>query len=499
MSKRSQSARTSKQKSPKEINLVSARTRANPETGAYSRRISSDGYSRQRQTRSRRKKIIIGVAVGASALLLAVAAGLLGFYLFINGTLTDKVKDLGDLDSVLTDRVAPEDPFYMLLIGTDGRDDGEPERSDTLILARIDPGNRSAALISIPRDTRVYLEGYGYQKINAAYAYGDMERQQGNTETSGAKLAIETVSKFAGVDISSFAQIDFSGFKEVVNALGGVEVDVPVDIVGDLDAEGPDIYAGNQVLDGDQALVFCRSRAFDIGDYQRQANQRTFLQALAKQVLAADPITIASTVTKVAEMVTTDMDVNEIISVASSMQGLNENDIQTYTVPSSGTISPDDGLWYEYAIESEWKALIEAINAGEYPQQDVGALSGEVPDSYKSDEQKASDQLNGQQATDIATAEFVIVVRNGYGEIEGAASAVAAMLESAGYEIGEIGNTNAAVYNETLIVHDQDSDEAAAEDIKARLGYGRIIPSLDRYAFEGNVLVIVGGDYEPAS
>ncbi|NLG10079.1 MAG: LCP family protein, partial [Coriobacteriaceae bacterium] len=94
----------------------------------------------------------------------------------------------------------------MLLIGTDGRDDGEAERSDTLILARINPADRSAALVSIPRDTRVYIEGYGYQKINAAYAYGDLERMEGNTETSGAKLAIETVSKFAGVDIASFAQ-----------------------------------------------------------------------------------------------------------------------------------------------------------------------------------------------------------------------------------------------------------------------------------------------------
>lgn len=483
--------------SSSEINLVSARSRSNSETKNYSRSKSSDGYTKQRRSRSNRKKVLIGVAVAVSALLVAVAVGVIGFYIFINNTLTDKVKDLGNLDAVLTDRIAPEDPFYMLLIGTDGREDGEPERSDTLILARINPADGSAALISIPRDTRVYLEGYGYQKINAAYAYGDMERMEGNTDTSGAKLAIETVSEFAGVDISSFAQIDFSGFKEVVDALGGVEVDVPVDIIGDTDAEGPDVYAGEQVLNGDQALVFCRSRAFEIGDYQRQANQRTFLQALAKQVLASDPLTIASTVTKAAEMVTTNMDVNEIIAVASSMQGLKESDIHTYTVPSSGGISPDDQLWYELTIESEWRALIEAIDAGEYPEQDVGELSGEIPDSYKADSQKAGDQLKGQPASNINTADYTLAVRNGYGEIEGAAGAVAGMLESAGYVIGEIGNTNAAVYTETLVVYADDEDKVAAEDIKARIGYGRIIPSLERYSFEGNVLVIVGGDYTP--
>ncbi|NLG11228.1 MAG: LCP family protein, partial [Coriobacteriaceae bacterium] len=304
-------------------------------------------------------------------------------------------------------------------------------------------------------------------------------------------------SKFAGVDIASFAQIDFSGFKEVVDALGGVEVDVPVDIIGDIMAEGPDIYAGNQVLNGEQALVFCRSRAFDIGDYQRQANQRTFLQALAKQVLASDPITIASTVTKATEMVTTNMDLNEIIAVASSMQGLKEKDIHTYSVPSVGGISPDDELWYELTIESEWQALIKAIDAGEYPEQDIGELIGEVPDSYKADSQKADDKLQGQPASNIKTAEFKLAVRNGYGEIEGAAGAVAGMLESAGYVIGEIGNTNAAVYTETLVIYAEDGDKAAAEDIKARIGYGRIIPSLERYSFEGNVLVIVGGDYQP--
>ena len=65
------------------------------------------------------------------------------------------------------------------------------------------------------------------------------------------------------------------------------------------------------------------------------------------------------------------------------------------------------------------------------------------------------------------------------------------------YVIGEIGNTNAAVYTETLVIYAEDGDKAAAEDIKARIGYGRIIPSLERYSFEGNVLVIVGGDYQP--
>ena len=162
----------------------------------------------------------------------------------------------------------------MLLIGADKSQDrdesGEYWRFNTepsMILARVDPKEKEVTLISIPRDTQVDIPGHGTQKINAAYAFG------------GASLAVDTVSELAGVPISHYAEIDFDGFKAVVDALGGIEVDVPMEINDDM--AGGHVDAGLQTLNGEQALILCRSRHNydDIGngDAIRAANQRLVL------------------------------------------------------------------------------------------------------------------------------------------------------------------------------------------------------------------------------
>ncbi|MDR3053614.1 MAG: LCP family protein [Coriobacteriales bacterium] len=470
---------------------------------SHSRTVTRDSLAKQRQRRSRRKRIVIGVSVGISALLVASLVALGAWWVYINDQLTRDSDgnhvNLDTIEAVTADRSSrPEDPFYMLLMGTDKHYEGEIQRSDTMILARIDPAHKKAALISIPRDTRYYMEGYGWQKINAAYAFGEME--EGHT---GAEYTIKAVSDFAGVPITYYAELNFDGFKGVVDALGGVEVDVPVDIIGDEDAGGLDIYKGLQVLDGEHALVFCRARQSLInGDYQRQADQRTFLQALAKQLLASDSVTIVNSLNSIAMMTTTNMDIAEITSLAIAMRGMQETDIYTYIVPGDGGISPDDQLWYEITDDAAWQALMSAIDAGEYPEQDL-EIEGETPPSYQatpttggasSGTAGSSVDHAGGSSSNVNTSDYLVAVRNGWG-IQGAATSVSDMLAIAGYQQGEIGNTNAKVYKETLIVYATDDDKAAAEDIQARLGYGRIVASLGRYAFEGDILVVVGSDF----
>jgi LCP family protein required for cell wall assembly len=337
----------------------------------------------------------------------------------------------------------------------------------------------------------VTLPGYGYQKINAAYAYGQMEIDQGH---SGPEFCINAVSELTGVGISGYAQVNFWGFKDVVDALGGVEVEVPLDIIGDTDAGGWDIYAGLQVLDGDHALTFVRSRQYDIGDYQRQANQRSFLQAMAKEVLAADPVTIINTVTKICEMTATNLSIGDIVNVATSMRGIQESDIYTYSIPSE--IATIDGISYVVCDLAKTRELCSAISAGEFPDYSEEQYQGEAAERYKASTGPAVVDRIGELGTGVNTPDYTIAVRNGYG-IDGSATAVSDMLALAGYVQGEIGNANSFVYKETLIVYRDDSDRAAAEDIRARLGYGRVIPSLDRYLFEGNVLVVVGDDFQP--
>jgi LCP family protein required for cell wall assembly len=482
--------RTSRNSAQNQINLVSARSRSARDVKGLSRLNSSDAYARLRKKRVRKRRVIKGVFITAASLLIASLVAVGAYALIANKLGTDLQGNKADFDSGVYQGVfippEPEDPFWVLLMGTDDREGYEIPRTDTLILARIDQRTKTAALISIPRDLYVNIPGFGSEKINAAYTYAEL-----NEPGSGPAVTVKTVSEFAGVDIAYFAQINFPGLVTLVDDLGGVEVDVPVDIIGDTDAGGIDIYSGLQTLSGEKALVFCRSREFPQGDYQRQANQRTFLQALAKQVLAANPATIATTLTNMADMTFTNMDIPKIITVAQGMQGMQENSIRTYHVPSA----PDMINEISYVIHDEysWRQLINSINAGEYPEHQVDPYAGVIPESYIAGTAAAADQLAGE-ATPVVAADYVVDVRNGYG-IQGSATSVSDMLVLAGYQRGEIGNANSYVYETTLVIYRNEGDKAAAEDIRQRLGYGKAIASTPNYVFNGNILVVVGGDF----
>ncbi|MDR1089107.1 MAG: LCP family protein [Coriobacteriales bacterium] len=487
MAKQSRSNRTSLELKRSEINLVSARSAMSDDTGSYSRSARQGGYAKQRSKRSFKRRILIGALVTLVAVLLAGAGTAFGLIAYLNSSLNSGI-DNEALSTVLVDRVAPEDPFWMLLAGTDWDEGGtDTYRADVIILARVDPGNKKAALVSIPRDTMVFLDGYGRNKINAAYTYGELEADSGN---SGPAYLTQVVSDLTGANISYYAQLNFDGLVGVVDAVGGVTVEVPLDIIGDYQAGPVDVYAGEQVLDGQSALVFVRSRQYDIGDFQRQANQRTLLQALAKQILSEDPITIFNAVTQITEMTTTNMDITEIANIAMSLRGMQESDIYTYSIPSE--LDMFDEISYVVVDEAEARALVAAIDAGEYPDYSQQNYQGEIADRYKVSD-RATDNLAGSTSL-VDTTQYLVAVRNGYG-IDGSATAISDMLTLAGYQQGEIGNTNSSVYETTLIIYRDDADREAAEDIRARLGYGRIIPSLGRYSFDGNVLVVVGGDF----
>jgi LCP family protein required for cell wall assembly len=441
-----------------------------------------------------KRRIFRGSTITLVSLLIASLVAVAAYALMVNNKLgTDLQGTRADFDSkvfqgVFTPPPAPAEPFWVLLMGTDDDHGGtEVPRTDTLILARIDQQSKSAALVSIPRDLYVNIPGFGHEKINAAYTYAEFDEAG-----SGPAVTIKTVSEFAGVDIAYFAQINFSGLVKLVDDLGGVSVDVPVDIIGDMDAGGLDIYTGLQTLDGEHALVFCRSREFDVGDYQRQANQRTFLQALAKQVLSANPATIATTLTNMADMTFTNMDLPKIISVAQGMQGMQESGIHTYYVPSATDMI--NGISYVVADEYSWRQLIDALKAGDYPEHQEDPYAGIVPDAYVPGlAGEAAGQL-ADAASSVVPSDYVVDVRNGC-NIQGAATGVSDMLSLAGYQRGEIGNANSFVYDTTLVIYRNEESKAVAENIRQRLGYGKAILTSSNYVFGGDILVMVGEDF----
>ncbi|MDO4443218.1 MAG: LCP family protein [Slackia sp.] len=328
--------------------------------GSYSR----EAYVARKPKKHRGLKIALAVVL---VLLLAVGGVAFGGIMYVN-SISDKLhQDVDeDLMQVLSaEQAAPGEPFYMLVMGVDRSEerltqgDMDTFRSDSMILTRVDPVQKSVSLVSIERDTYVNIEGYGPDKINASAALG------------GSALVVDTISKFAGVPISHYVEIDFDGFKAAVDALGGIEVDVPITI--DDEMAGGRVEAGPQTLNGDQALILCRSRhAYDeygSGDYYRMANQRMVMGAIAKKILSSDVVTMANTINAMADYITTDMDVQTIIEVATDMRGMNADE-DIYSAMNPTIPAQVGGIWYEYCDLAAWQTMMGRVDAGLPPYAD---------------------------------------------------------------------------------------------------------------------------------
>jgi polyisoprenyl-teichoic acid--peptidoglycan teichoic acid transferase len=189
----------------------------------------------------------------------------------------------GEAGAVPAPAYAGRDRLTILLLGVDRRED-EPARSDTMILVSIDLAEERAAMVSLPRDLRVVVPGYGAQKLNAAFALGEANAEPGG----GPGLAVRTVEANLGLRVDHFVAIDFRGFVEVVDLVGGIVVDVPAAFRDDA-YPTPDygvttvaFAAGLQRMDGERALQYARTRHAD-GDVRRAARQRQVLLALREQ------------------------------------------------------------------------------------------------------------------------------------------------------------------------------------------------------------------------
>ena len=458
----------------------------------YSRESTGSEYSRMR-SRKKRKKVIVGVVAAVVALAVIGVGAAFAYMGVLNGKLSKGIDE--DTQLALTDKSLAE-PFYMLLMGTDKSQErdasgeyGDSYRSDSTMLARIDPVQKKVTLISIERDTLVNIEGYGVGKINSAYTYG------------GPALMVKTVSQFAGVPISHYAEINFDGFKSVVDALGGVDVNVPITI-DDADAGGH-VDAGEQTINGDQALILCRARnayeeaGYGGGDYYRAANQRMVLGAIAKKLLASDPATMANTVTALCDYVTTDMSVTDIAAVANSMRGMDPS-TDIYSTMNPTTSSYEDGGWYEYSNNEAWAAMMKRIDQGLSPTPDESASmnNGGVTDGSIGGEAVAQAVLNGEESSlsDYGHGEQV-EVQNGSG-VSGVAATAASTLTNKGYNVTNTLDADSYNYGKTLVVYDKGTDESVAKSIVKLLGCGTPTVNDGSYTYEGSYLVIVGKDYK---
>lgn len=224
----------------------------------------------------------------------------------------------------------------VLLIGIDTT----PERAgegalplaDAIIVASIDPVSRTALLLSIPRDLVVDIPGFGWDRINAAYAYGEM------TGTGGPTLLIETVEQNFQVPITGFAEVDFEGFVRLVDLLGGVVVDVPAPIKDD-EFPGPNftyqrLYfaPGLQHLNGARTLAYVRTR-HDDNDLMRGLRQQQVLRALRRQALRIDALArLPQLLEAMGRTVRTDLSLQQALALARLGMELSDEQVDSLTL-----------------------------------------------------------------------------------------------------------------------------------------------------------------------
>lgn len=448
----------------------------------YSRNsFNKSSYDKERKRKKRNR--VLAVCLSIVLVLILGGAGFAFAYI-------SKVENNLEVDPEVLkvlDTTAPGEPFYMLLMGTDKSADraaddeyGGAFRTDSIMLLRIDPQEKHATVISLMRDTMVDMDSHGKQKLNAAYAFG------------GAPYAIEVVSKMAGVPISHYAEIDFDGFRDVVNALGGVDVNVPIEI--DDDEAGGYLAAGQQTLNGDQALILCRSRhAYDDygkGDEYRAANQRLVISAIAKKILGSDLVTMMSTVETLSNYVTTDMGVQDILALANSMRGM-DMDSDFYSCVNPTTSQYIDNVWWEILDEAEWKRMIQRVEQGLPPVESdvVDEQTGTVMATAGSGEAAA-------QATAAPKVHRTgtVSVRNGT-DINGAGAAAQEKIQELGYTVNT-GNANSAGYGETVIVFEDDDQREYAQEIADVLGVGKVVKNNNEYLYDADFLVVIGSDWQ---
>ncbi|KAA8824954.1 LytR family transcriptional regulator [Bifidobacterium reuteri] len=248
---------------------------------------------------------------------------------------------------------ASEKSFYMMLVGTDARTSNENGRSDSLMLARVDPESHRLDIISIPRDMQVNIKGVdGVQKINAAYSYG------------GAALAVSTVSEFAGVPISHYAEVDFANMTGLVDHLGGITVIVPESFSGG--NSGLSLKAGEQTLNGEQMLGFTRERyQVQGGDFSRAQAQQLVLLAIMQKIMAQPKMALPGLIQELASAVSTDMNVSSILQLTLKFYG-QQPQVQSAICPSYAF--DQDGVSYVGVEYNEWRDMMQRVDAGMGPR-----------------------------------------------------------------------------------------------------------------------------------
>ena len=470
-------------------------------TSAKTAKVSS----RRKKPRGLLPKAIIGTGLTILSLMSAVGGAMLAFSLsnqeILNAEqLTPEEAEVFDQDAIARKRniIVPElsRPVNILVLGIkvltsdlSGAEAAKTEDlgyhalvnsfeglSDTMLLIRLDPATEKVSVLSIPRDTKVNLAGYGNRKINHTNKYG------------GPALTASTVSDLlGGVEIDRYVRVNVQGVEKLIDALGGVNVFVPKDMKYNDFSQHLyiDLKKGQQHLDGEKAVQFLRFRYDGLGDISRVQRQQMLMRSLVEQSLK--PGTIIK-VPKILDVIKSHLDTNltvkELMAISGFAAQAERSDVQMIMLPGDFN-NPEERVSYWLPHKRQIRNIA---------LQHFGAENADVLASNQSSYgQSSSEARVNQLGRNRDFTRTRIAIQNSL-EDPSAARKMLTKLQEAGYYRSYISNNWSQPLTKTRIVA-QKGDTLAAEVLQATLGLGEVLVE-STGSIQSDVTIQVGSDWQ---
>ena len=448
--------------------------------------INKRNNVKTKQKGNKKKKKVWKRVLLIILLILLIAGGVFAYKVHKNG---------GGLTGILATAVGHDEntkksleEFKCLVLGISTDEEGAL-LTDTIMVASYNPNTQKATLLSIPRDTFTGTnpaKATPYQKINSVYS-----RKQ------DPQNVLDAVNQVTGLNLEYYIIVKTEGFIKLVDAIGGVTFNVPIDM--DYDDTSQDLHihlkAGEQFLDGDKAEQLVRFRHNNDGtsypeeygdnDLGRMRTQREFIMAVIKQTVKVENIFKLGQILDVAEEnVITNVDFNVAKDYIPYAVEFNTADLLTATLPGENTNKNEVGTWVFVADEEETAILIQELFYDRDKPEEItdGNTTGNTTNSTS-----ASSSVSTKTKSEIK-----LEVINGSGTSSNLQKAVDE-LEEAGYNVSRTGSTNTT--SKTVIMNKKNVSGAVLEGIEQILTVGTVQDSTSSSS-KVDVTVILGRDYK---
>ncbi|MDR1965852.1 MAG: LCP family protein [Synergistaceae bacterium] len=386
----------------------------------------------------------------------------------------------------------------ILILGEDNIEGSR--RSDTILIATLDIDNNNIRVLSVPRDTRVFIPGHGNQKLNHAYAYGRSD------------LVRATLERFLGIPIQYYVKIDYDNFPKLVDLVGGVDMFVGKamnykDVRGKLEINIP---AGKQRMNGETALKYVRFRKDALGDIGRVQRQQQFMKALIHRMYEADNLMRFAAITEeVKNTIVTDLNPSTILQLGFFVRKLEKETDKIFFMMLPGAPAIIDNLSYWVSDRTDVEPFLTA-SVEQLKEMTANArnqltavtqaddYSADSPDGTKPKIPGAAEAAPSPQDVIqiVASIPEAIAVLNGTGK-SGVGQSVASHLQKMGVEVAHVGNAKHFDYRSSNVIYPEGSSEknrTTANLLSQLCGIRSNLTRTDKQAAFPSL--IVGHDYE---